>query len=123
MEHYWRCSNLGYNDRVYITAFAFLNGLDSAHLIDSLSAIHWTMNLSKEIKIRDLYNYWNNPVYGFDRRSRYFTYCFGHNRICDLNHNVYRLRNNGGRDKSPRINPWQGGRGGAGRGRVPAFHC
>lgn len=123
MERYWRCSNLGYNHRVYIATFAYLNGLDITHLIDALYAVNWMMDMNKAIKIIELYHYWNSVEYGLDRRSRYFTYCFHHNRICDLNHNLYRLRNNESAEENS-----AGGRRGTGgtRGghrRVPAYHC
>lgn len=119
MEHYWRCSNLGYSHRVYIAAFAFLNGLDINLLIDALYGVNFMMNLSKEIKFRDLYVYWSNIVDGYNRRSRYFTYCFYHNRICDLNHNLYRLRNNG----QSQPTSTRGGGGGHRPGRISAWHC
>ncbi|GLV33605.1 hypothetical protein CBL_20300 [Carabus blaptoides fortunei] len=48
MEHMWRCSNLGYTHRVYITSFAFCNGLDPQHLVNSLWAINVMMTRQKE---------------------------------------------------------------------------
>lgn len=122
MLHHWRCSTLGYTHRCYIASFAYLNGFDVENLIDCLYVLNVAMTLIKERKIRDLYRYWDSYSFGYLRREKYFTYCFYHNRICNLNHNLYRLRNHVRADVPVRFRGGNRVRGG-GRGRRPQFHC
>lgn len=82
---FW-CSNLTYPDRCFIAAFGFQNGVSPDLLCDVLYFTNNRMNARKEIKIRDLYNYWEGDTEEVRlRRSRYFAFDFVIGRVVDLN--------------------------------------
>lgn len=115
MFHKFRCSNLGYSHRVYITTYAYLNGLDPVLLINSLRYINSFATQHKVRKIIDIYNWFADPFYGFNRRSRYYSYCHYHNVVHDLNCNPIVPRNGS--------QPPRGGYVPGNDGRPGLYHC
>lgn len=93
---FW-CSNLNYNDRCYLAGFGYLNGVAPDLLIETIQFCNTASTPVKLRKIVDLYNYWSDPVEGFQRRTRYFSYSFYFGFVTDLNGlpriNVNRNRN------------------------------
>lgn len=93
MHYKWRCSNLGYSHRIYITAFAYINDLDVQLLVNSLRYCNSFCTQAKLRKIVDIYDWLNHEVFGYERRSRYYSYCLGHRMVHDLNHRDFVPRN------------------------------
>ena len=69
MARLWFCSNLGNHDRVTIAAFAYGNGCGVDLLCDCLISVNRYVTRLKINKIRYLYTYWDDPQFGFERRS------------------------------------------------------
>lgn len=81
------CSNLEYRDRAFLAAFFYANGVSPDLASEVLYFCNTYANRDRVRKILDLFIYWDHPVEGFDRRSRYYAFNCILDRVVDLNGN------------------------------------
>lgn len=90
---------LSYRDRLYIAAFCFQNGV-SPYILETMIYLNNNATRVKVNKMCKLYEYWEDPEHGRERRERYWAYDLVIGRICDLNGKVVsRERHEMGRNR------------------------
>lgn len=78
---------LNYRDRLYIAAFAFVNGIDP-RILDEALQLNRNCTQRKRDKISELFIYWTDDSVGVERRERYYAYDMIIGRMVTLNGRV-----------------------------------
>lgn len=80
------CSNLGYNDRLYIASYFWKNGMDVWNFNSLIRFCNSAWTVEKAMKMFVLYKGWTeNTPHADNQRSRYYTFCHYHNEVHSLN--------------------------------------